>query len=346
MVMTGLALAAVVAAAGGPWRSLILVSAMILSALVLERLAVGLGAAARFKESAGLWFVPFHLVRDVAWVAAVVIWSGRRLFARPRDPAQSMRPGLRSDRYGGQASRNIATPRPVRKILGLIPAHNEAENLRAVIAEVRAEVPALDILVIDDGSDDETAELLPQLDVRWLEFPHRLGIGSAVRAGLRYAHRLGYDAAIRVDGDGQHSARDIELLLRPIFEDRADVVLGSRYAARNDKSSGRRVLQRMLAVCLSLLTRARVTDPTSGFCAVGPGALGLLAEHHPTGYPEAELRLFLSRNRLRVIEVPVVARPRFGGTTSLTVGRLAGAGARVLLAMIVVPLRSRVRNPL
>jgi glycosyltransferase involved in cell wall biosynthesis len=257
-----------------------------------------------------------------------------------------MRPGFRRDRHGRQATRTIVTPRPVRKILGLIPAHNEAENLRAVIAEVRAEAPALDILVIDDGSNDETADLLPHLDVRWLEFPHRLGIGSAVRAGLRYAHRLGYDAAIRVDGDGQHCARDIELLLRPIFEDRADVVLGSRYAARNDKSSGRRILQRMLAVCLSLITRARVTDPTSGFCAVGPGALGLLAEHHPTGYPEAELRLFLSRNRLRVVEVPVVARPRFGGTTSLTVGRLAGAGARVLLAMIVVPLRSRVRNPL
>lgn len=346
MVVGGLALAALCAAAGGPWRSLVLVSAMILSALVLERVAVGLGAAARFKESAGLWFAPVHLVRDLAWVAAVVIWSGRRLFARPRDPAHSMRPTFRAERSNGHATSNLAAPRPVRRVLGLIPAHNEAKNLRAVVAEVREEAPALDILVIDDGSDDETAGLLPQLGVRWLTFPHRLGIGSSVRAGLRYAHRLGYDAAIRVDGDGQHCARDIELLLRPIDEGRADVVLGSRYAARDDTSSGRRILQRMLAVCLSLITRARVTDPTSGFCAVGPGALGLLAEHHPTGYPEAELRLFLSRNRVRVIEVPVAARARLGGTTSLTVGRLAAAAARVLLAMIVVPLRSRVRNPL
>ena len=113
-------LGVLVAAAGGPWRSLILVSAMILSALVLERLAVGLGAAARFKQSAGLWFVPFHLVRDLAWVAAVVMWSGRRLLARPRDPAHSMRPSSRGDRYRRQAARTIARHRGSRRSCGRV----------------------------------------------------------------------------------------------------------------------------------------------------------------------------------------------------------------------------------
>jgi hypothetical protein len=82
-----------------------------------------------------------------------------------------------------------------------------------------------------------------------------------------------------------------------------------------------------------------VTDPTSGFSAFGPRALRLLADEHPTGYPEPEMRLLFSRHALTVVEIPVEARPRLGGRTSLTVLRLAVAGARVLLAMLIVPLR-------
>jgi glycosyltransferase involved in cell wall biosynthesis len=229
-------------------------------------------------------------------------------------------------------------------VLGLIPAHNEAESLPAVVAELRACGPRLDLLVIDDGSTDGTATLLPGLDVRWLRLPERMGIGSAMRAGLRYADRLGYQAVVRVDGDGQHRASEIEQLLEPIRRDDADVVLGSRYTLPDgDERRGvGRLTQRALSWCISAQTGRRVTDPTSGFCALGPRAIRLLAEHHPTGYPEPELRLFLSRNALRVIEVPVVARPRLGGASSLTPARLTAAGARVLLAIVVVPFRGAV----
>jgi hypothetical protein len=102
-----------------------------------------------------------------------------------------------------------------------------------------------------------------------------------------------------------------------------------------------RLVQRALAACLSAITGQRITDPTSGFCVLGPNAVALLAEHHPTGYSEPELRLFLKRNALRTIEVPVNGRSRRAGRTSLTAGRVAGAAARALLAMIVVPFRCR-----
>jgi len=132
--------------------------------------------------------------------------------------------------------------------------------------------------------------------------------------------------------------RDAFRLLR-----RADVVLGSRYARPyTERTSALRLAQRLLAACLSALTRGRVTDATSGFCAVGPRAVRVLAEHHPTGYPEPELRLFLSRNALSVVEVPVRARFRLGGTTSLTAGRAAAACARVMLAIIIVPFRGKI----
>jgi glycosyltransferase involved in cell wall biosynthesis len=227
------------------------------------------------------------------------------------------------------------------KLLCVIPAHNEAANLGLVISELRTWRPDLDVLVVDDGSTDGTRELLMRIGVRHLAFRERRGIGGAMRAGLKYAARAGYDAVVRIDGDGQHRVDQIRRLVRPLEDRSADVVLGSRYAGLPpSRECG--LAQRALAGGLSMLTRAKVTDPTSGFCAVGPRALRLLAEHHPTGYPEPELRLFLSRNALCVVEVAVQTRPRLNGRTSLTPRRLAAAIARVALAMLIVPLRARV----
>jgi glycosyltransferase involved in cell wall biosynthesis len=231
----------------------------------------------------------------------------------------------------------------VKRILCLIPAHNEAANLTAVVAEVRSRRPDLDILVVDDGSTDGTMAIVPRLGVRWLQLTDRLGIGSAMRAGLRYALRQGYATVIRIDGDGQHRADDIDALLTPVSASHADIAIGTRYHHGGGATRKPRVIS-ALAKLLSTLTDRRVTDPTSGFYALGPRAIRILAEHHPTGYPEPELRLFLKRNALSVVEVGVRPRSRLTGRTSLTTGRLATAAARVALAMVIVPLRRRVRE--
>jgi glycosyltransferase involved in cell wall biosynthesis len=225
----------------------------------------------------------------------------------------------------------------VRRILCLIPAHNEAANLAAVVAEVRSRRPDLDILVVDDGSTDWTMAVVPTLGVRWLQLSDRLGIGSAMRAGLRYALRQGYDTVIRIDGDGQHRADDIDALLTPVSASHADIAIGTRYHQGGASRKPRAISA--LATLLSARTGRRVTDPTSGFYALGPRAIRILAEHHPTGYPEPELHLFLRRNALRAVEVGVRPRARLMGRTTLTTGRLAAAAARVLLALVIVPLR-------
>ena len=339
----GLAGALVLAIVGGPWRLVASGALALIAVLAVERLAAGIAACRRFRDPAALLFPILHLGRDLAWVAAIAMWSARRLFGRPSKPSHSMRARTRTGIIVGH---EIARPARPQRILGLIPAHNEAANLAAVVAELRERRPDLDILVVDDGSTDATPELMDRLDVRWLRFPERLGVGSAMRAGLRYATRLRYDVVVRMDGDGQHRANEIGALLVPIQEGCADVVLGSRYAGSNvERARIIRIAERVLAACLSALTGRRVTDPTSGFCVMGPRAVRVLAEHHPTGYPEPELRLFLSRNALSVVEVPVRERSRLSGKTSLTPRRVTAAGARVALALIIVPLRGRVGVP-
>jgi glycosyltransferase involved in cell wall biosynthesis len=242
----------------------------------------------------------------------------------------------------------MSSRRPLSRLktLALVPAHNEAANLPRVIADLRAHCPHADILVVDDGSSDGTADVLQTLGVRWLAWRQRRGIGAAIRAGLRYASRAGFDIVVRVDADGQHGADEIDEVVRPIDAAQADVVLGCRQAMPRSRQRGAVAFSKwLLDRSLSTITRRRVTDATSGFCALGPQAIRVLAEHHPTGYPEPELRLFLSRNGLSVIEVPVQSRRRLSGRTSLTPGRVATAAARVLLAMIIVPLRPTVVPP-
>lgn len=230
------------------------------------------------------------------------------------------------------------------KTIAVIPAHNEAANLQMVVEGLRALYPALDILIIDDASTDGTSELLPKLGVRWLSLAQKVGVGGAIRAGLRHARALGFDAAMRLDGDGQHLPEHLERLLQPIREGKADATVGSRF----QKPSGyrapfaRRAVHTSLAVCLSRITQQTVTDPTSGFWAFGGRALRVLGDHYPKGYSEPELLLFMCRNGLSVLEVPVEMRQRNAGRSTLTISRAVLALARTALAMIVVPFRTTV----
>ena len=229
--------AAGMAIGGGPWQIAVAGAAVVVCALAAERLNAGARAAILFRDPAPLLFPAMHLLRDLVWVAAIATWCTRRIFNRPSSPAHSMRaraasvPNPRLDADRGRTT--VRAAERTKRTLCLIPAYNEAANLPIVIGEVRVACPTVDILVVDDGSTDSTADVAERLGVRWLRFPDRMGIGSAMRAGLRYAAVLGCDAAVRIDGDGQHRAADIHRVLEPIVDGRADVVLGSRFTAPN-----------------------------------------------------------------------------------------------------------------
>jgi glycosyltransferase involved in cell wall biosynthesis len=344
LALVSLAVAAVNALMGGASKPAALLAGLVLVVLAVERFVAGVRAACAFRDSAGLWFAPVHLLRDVAWGLAIGVWMCRRLLGRRPRPCHSMGiPPARTRPQSSSGQAGLVTNE--RDVLVLIPARNEAANLPRVVGELRRCFPDVAVLVVDDCSDDETALILPTLGVRWLRLEHHLGIGGAMRAGLRFARHLGYDIVVRLDGDGQHEPSEIARLLAPIRSGEADAVQGSRYA--NDPGVTepwlKRTSRQVLATVLSQLTRGSVTDPTSGFWVFGPRAVHLLGDHHASGYPEPELLLFLHRNRLRVIERPTTMRPRLAGHTSLTARRIGPAIARLLLVTIVVPLRPMVK---
>ncbi|HEX5480486.1 MAG TPA: glycosyltransferase [Dehalococcoidia bacterium] len=338
LLVFALAIGATAAAAAKAWSvagPMLAASLALAGVLAAERSVAGVRSWRRARDAASLAFGAAHLLRDAVWAVAIVRWSMRRIAGERGRPSDSM-----------PRTRSRSTPRvdsvwPAdRAMLVLIPAHNEADSLPAVVADLRHECPSADILVIDDASTDATGRVLPTLGVGWLSLPQRLGVGGALRAGMRYAGRHGYEVVARIDGDGQHRARDLRRLAATVGAGRADAAHGSRYV----RASGRRrpmprLSQRALALCLSVVTGRRVTDPTSGLWVFGLRAVRLLGLEHPDGYPEPELRLLLHRHGLHVRELAIVARARRAGSTTLTPGRAAVAFARTLLAIVVVPLR-------
>jgi GT2 family glycosyltransferase len=329
-----LAVSGLLAGIGLPWRIPCLGALLLMSILAAERACAGVVAWRRSGDRAALGFAAAHLARDAAWAYAIGLWLLRRMRRQHPSPSHSMH---RSD---GAIPERRDIERPCRgELLAVVPAFNEAASLERVVADLSRVLPREDILVVNDGSTDETERLLPDLGIRWLTLSQRLGVGSAVRAGIRYAERAGYNHVVRVDGDGQHRACDIARLYRVVASGRADAAIGSRFLRRGRRQGWRRATQAMLAACLTIMSRERVTDPTSGFWLFGPRALRLLCGHHPAGYAEPELVLFLRRNGLRLVEVPIRMRPRNAGQTSLTTTRAMTAFARTLLAIVVVPLR-------
>ena len=141
------------------------------------------------------------------------------------DPRHSTRPRTRATRGCQPAGDRY-------RVLAIVPAFNEASNLVRVVRELHDRTPVVDILVVNDGSTDDTADCCRNLGVGWLSLTERMGVGGAVRAGLRYAVREGYEYVVRVDGDGQHRACDIARLLAPVSRGRLDAVIGSRYLGR------------------------------------------------------------------------------------------------------------------
>ncbi len=219
-----------------------------------------------------------------------------------------------------------------------MPAYEEEGIIAAVVAEIRSFDPALDIVVVDDGSVDGTAAAAASAGAAVVRLPFNLGIGGAVQTGFKYALEHGYGIAVRLDGDGQHDPTELPKLLEPLARDEADVVIGSRFAGGDREYRppfARRAGIRWFAKLVSLLTRQRLTDTTSGFQAVNARGIRLFAADYPHDYPEVEAAVMVVRHRLRIVEVPVRMRERELGSSSITALRSLYYAVKVTLALFV-----------
>jgi len=228
--------------------------------------------------------------------------------------------------------------------IAIVPAFNEEQNIARVVAELLDFDRGLDVLVVSDGSADQTAENAEAAGARVLRLPFNLGIGGAVQTGFRYAWEQGYELAVRCDGDGQHIPSELPKVVAPVIEGSADIAVGSRFAGGDgyQSSGARRIGIRLLAAVVSAIARQRVTDTTSGFQALNRRALGLFAADYPHDYPEVEGMVMTIRHRLRLVEVPVRMREREHGQSSITALRSVYYMAKVLTALFIGLFRRNV----
>lgn len=209
------------------------------------------------------------------------------------------------------------TAEPTR-VLIIIPAYNEAENIGGVIDEIRSLQPAARIVVIDDGSSDRTVTVARAAGARTISHPFNLGYGAALQTGFKFAVRGGHKRVVIMDGDGQHAPASIEQLLREA--DAVDVVRGSRFLgeARYRIPLTRRFGMVLFRTVAAFFTGERVTDVTSGFQALNDVAVRFLARNYPTDYPDADTIIMMKRAGLTSREVPVEMRERLSGTAMVS----------------------------
>lgn len=202
------------------------------------------------------------------------------------------------------------------RILLVIPAYNEAENIASVIYEIRSLHLSVDLLVVDDGSSDITAVLAERAGAKVMRLPFNLGYGAAVQTGLLHAVEAGYDVCVLLDGDGQHDPKYISDLLTTVATGKADLALGSRFLGKADYAIpfSRRFGMYIFSKLTSLFTHQQITDPTSGFQAISRRLMIFFAsDNYPYDFPDADTLIRLYFAGFKIKEIPVTVRPRLRG---------------------------------
>lgn len=229
-------------------------------------------------------------------------------------------------------------PVPTARVLIIIPAWNESESIASVIGEINAALPFVDVLVVDDGSQDDTSAVAKAAGAIAVRLPYNLGVGGAMRLGYRYARDHGYDAAVQVDADGQHNPAYVPKLLDGLAGG-SSLVIGARFAGEGDYEvrGPRRWAMTMLSLVLSRIAHTKLTDTTSGFRACDRELIGLFADWYPVEYLGDTVETLVRTLRLghTVSQIPVSMRQRQSGTPSQSPAKAMLYLGRAFFALIL-----------
>ena len=221
------------------------------------------------------------------------------------------------------------------KVLIVIPAYNEQENIERVVDQLMENYPQYDYLVVNDGSKDRTAAICREKGYHFLDLPVNLGLAGAFQAGLRYADRMDYDMAIQFDGDGQHDPQYIEAMASKMEEESLDVVIGSRFKDKKKPFSLRMMGNQMIQLAIKITTGVTVKDPTSGMRLFNRSMIHEFAHNLNYG-PEPDTIAYLIRNGAKVQEVQVEMRERIAGESYFNLRRAMEYMVRMCTSIILI----------
>ncbi|MCD5028421.1 glycosyltransferase family 2 protein [Enterococcus asini] len=232
------------------------------------------------------------------------------------------------------------------KVLLIIPAYNEEAAIKSTVGEIDAfkvkQEYQLDYVVINDGSRDNTQEILQNNTINHVELILNLGIGGAVQTGYKYALENDYDIAVQFDGDGQHDIASLNNIIQPLLADEADLVIGSRFVPGSESefqtSTMRRLGVRVISFFIKLVTGKKIYDTTSGYRGANRRVIEFFAERYPVKYPEPESIVHLLKKKFKVTETGVNMFERQTGSSSITPIKSVRYMTEVCLSIIIASL--------
>ena len=232
----------------------------------------------------------------------------------------------------------------MKKILLIIPAYNEEKNIlntyEAIIKYNGEFHSKYDVIVINDGSRDNTEKILMDHKIPHIRLIQNLGIGGAVQTSYICELRNDYDVAVQFDGDGQHDVSYVKTIVDPILNGTADMVIGSRFIHKdmdNFKSSQvRRLGIRLLSGVIAFKTKKKIYDTTSGFRAVNRDIMAYFAQHYPTEYPEPISTVEVLSKHKKVQELPVKMKAREHGKSSITLVKSIYYMINVIFSILIM----------
>ncbi len=230
----------------------------------------------------------------------------------------------------------------MHKVLIIIPAYNEEDNIIDTVNSAISEAPEFDYIVINDSSKDSTLRKCRENGIRVLNLPINLGIGGAVQTGYKYAYMNGYDYAVQLDGDGQHDPKYLKPMYEAITAESADMVVGSRFIEKEGFQSYaiRRIGIKYFSILIKILTGKTITDPTSGLRMINRDIIRKFAKEYPRDYPEPESVVTILKDKSKkVIEIPVIMMERQGGKSSINIKAGFYYMIKVTIAMIIERIR-------
>ncbi len=236
----------------------------------------------------------------------------------------------------------------MEKILVIIPAFNEEESIVEVVSAIKQEYKSFDLLVVNDGSNDNTGKLAEATKLAYVvNLPYNMGIGASVQTGFKFAKKHDYQIALQFDGDGQHLIEEIKKIIEPIKMGEADCVIGSRFIQKfqtYQPTTFRLLGVYVLRFFSYFFVKQRIADQTSGFRAYNRRAIEFLATYYPVDFPEPELIILLGKNNFKIKEVFTQMRERQGGVSSIPAWKGPYYIIKVLLSMTMAALRSKKIN--